>query len=193
MPLSDISMNWDTRNRLIGAIESFFDKVRSLHDRDSHGGYFCVAHGTTGDPLFISGIGKVHQDKIQRYLAFAQEKARRLASHPDSWSSAYSRDIEKEQYAGAIRIRDEHLNLILSFSGLPEELDEAVVLTAAVKCRLLLHSDALRIAMIGSPFHQVCAGDPVTLGIDGEPGGNVVVDPSKFDPTSGDPFDDHDE
>lgn len=141
--LFNIGPNPHTRRELIEALESFFYRVADLHDRDSHGGYFCLADGATGTPLFITGIGKVHPEKIARYFNFAQEKARRLASHLEHVSSAQSRDPEKELYAGAIRAG----RYILSFSGLPEALDEAVVLTVAVKAGLLSKLEALNIAM----------------------------------------------
>ncbi|MDP3784801.1 MAG: hypothetical protein Q8R12_01870 [bacterium] len=93
------------------------------------GGYFCLADKTDGLPLLIVQVGEIPEVKAGKYLSFCQEKARRLAknlSHASSWES---RDPNQEKWGGAIRA--EKMNgLILSFSGLPELGDEAVMLTA---------------------------------------------------------------
>jgi hypothetical protein len=88
------------------------------------GGYFCVADGLTGTPLLVAIVGEVPLEKAEKYMEFAQEKARRLAfqiGHVSSWES---RDPDHNQWGGAIRIED----LIFSFSGLPELADEAAML-----------------------------------------------------------------
>lgn len=94
------------------------------------GGYFCLLSKTSGKPLFIALIGKVHEEKADKYLKLAQEKAIRLhdlhgrKKHLSSWQS---REPENKRYGGAI-IGDHY---IWSFSGLPEEGDEAAMLVAA--------------------------------------------------------------
>ncbi len=91
------------------------------------GGYLCIAEGENGFPLCTVLIGEVSLQKAPKYLSFCQEKAVRLASHPDHEASWESRNVEKNQLAGAVRFGE----LILSFSGLPELGDEAVMLKTA--------------------------------------------------------------
>lgn len=88
------------------------------------GGYFCLANGENGLPLLVVPIGEVPIEKAEKYLRLCQEKAKRLGAHPEQVSSWMSRNLDLEQYGGAIRAR----NLIFSFSGFPELGDEAVML-----------------------------------------------------------------
>ncbi len=91
------------------------------------GAYFCVSDATTGIAFFTVLIGGLPIDMADVGLVFCQEKARRLASHPDHVASWESRDENTKQYGGAIRCG----NYILSLSGLPELGDEAVMLAVA--------------------------------------------------------------
>lgn len=110
------------------------------------GGYFCLADRETGRPIFLSLVGVVATEKMEKYLRLAQEKARRLSQvsraetfHLSSWES---RELSKERYGGAIVAGD----LIFSFSGLPELGDEVVMLNAAMACRKLDVETARKIA-----------------------------------------------
>jgi len=96
------------------------------------GGYFCLADGVTGFPLLIFPIGIMPEEKVVKYLAFCQEKAKRLAKHSDHMSSWESRNPDENQWGGAIKIED----LIYSFSGLPELGDEAAMLGCATAIRV---------------------------------------------------------
>ena len=95
--------------------------------KDRSGGYFCLADAETVLPLLIMAVGQVPVEKAGKYLSFCQEKAKRLAEHPDHLSSWESRNPEKEQWGGAVRVGE----FIFSFSGLPEMGDEAVMLAVA--------------------------------------------------------------
>jgi len=88
------------------------------------GGYLCVADAKNGLPLITMLVGEVPLEKAPKYLEFCQEKAARLAGHPDHQASWQSRNPEKNQWGGAIRFGDK----ILSFSGLPERGDESAML-----------------------------------------------------------------
>ena len=94
---------------------------------DRHGAYFCLADGDTGLPKLLMLVGSVSVIKAPKYLQFAQEKARRLSLHEDHRTSRESRDPEKDQYGGAVYVNGD----IFSLSGLPERLDEAVVIVVA--------------------------------------------------------------
>ena len=101
------------------------------------GGYLCIADGKNGLPLLTVLIGEVSLQKAPKYLEFCQEKAARLAGHPNHQTSWESRNTKKDQWGGAVRFEDK----ILSFSGLPEMGDEAAMLVAIAK-----HGDEARAA-----------------------------------------------
>jgi hypothetical protein len=77
-------------------------------------------------------------------LSYCQEKALRLARHPEHVSSAQSRDDDNEQYPGAVRVGD----LILSPSGMPWELDESLGLISGIYLLDLDIGDAFNIAKL---------------------------------------------
>ena len=88
------------------------------------GGYFCLADGLNGIPYIILRVGDVPEEKAEKYFSLCQEKARRLTKHLDHMSSWQSRVPDQEKWGGAVRMHDS----ILSFSGLPELGDEAIML-----------------------------------------------------------------
>ena len=106
-------------------LESMLKEFGSREDWGGRkGGYFCVADGLSGSPLLAGLVGEIPLEKVEKYMEFAQEKARRLSfqiGHVSSWES---RDPSHDQWGGAIRIE----SLIFSFSGLPELADEALML-----------------------------------------------------------------
>lgn len=109
------------------------------------GGYFCLANKNSGLPVMVFPVGKFHmlsEKTREKYCAFSQEKALRLAENPLHQSSWQSRNESKMKYGGAVRGR----TFIFSFSGLPEKLDEAAMLTLAVEAGDLDHSSAFAIA-----------------------------------------------
>lgn len=122
--------------------------IRGHHNRKTNGGYFTVCSvGDNTFPHLIIGCGDVaDMEKAKATFEFSGEKAQRLAEHPDHLSSAQSRNFDKKKFAGAIRISQQ--NLILSFSGLPETCDEALMLHVAVACHLLHRDQALHIASL---------------------------------------------
>lgn len=131
----------------------FFDEVLKLHDRAGHGGYFTIADSQSGFVHRMQGIGEPEAAKIFRYqYNSAEEKVRRLVSHPDHRSSFQSADLElsahqRKCFAGSIRVA---ADVIFSFSGLPELLDEAIMLVLAVRTKFLSREEAAEIAAISS-------------------------------------------
>jgi len=115
---------------LIQSLENLLREALLLFEDDPRwqgktGGCFCLADGKTGAPLFPPApIGEVPAEKAEKYLAFCQEKALRLAAHPDHLASWQSRNPDADQWGGAVRVGD----LIFSISGLPEMGDEALML-----------------------------------------------------------------
>ncbi len=88
-------------------------------------------------------IGSIINDKSSAYAGYAAEKVVRLSEHSDHESSRDSRDEALEHWAGAFRF-GEHL---LSFSGLSEDQDEAVVIATAVLVGWLSTDQANALAM----------------------------------------------
>jgi hypothetical protein len=96
-------------------------------------GYFTLICALTGRVLFQCLIGECLNEKASENRHFSEEKGKRLyrrrcqgLTEISSWQS---KDDAATQYAGAIYIS----GLILSFSGLPELADEAVMLCLAKK------------------------------------------------------------
>jgi hypothetical protein len=85
------------------------------------GGYLCITD-EGGTPILITRVGEGNPEKNNARLEFCQEKARRLAAHPEHMLSSQSRDKERQMYGGAVRGTIK--KLIVSFSGLPERVDE---------------------------------------------------------------------
>lgn len=68
-------------------------------------------------------------DKHEKHRQLSREMADRLGQHPRNWLSSETRQPERERFGGAARGKE---GVILSFSGLPENIDEAFVLALLV-------------------------------------------------------------
>ena len=115
--------------------------LRLREDGRSGGGYFCLAN-EVGQPLLISKVGEPDPQKLGKYLEFCQEKAARLASHAEHRLSRSSRNPALLQFGGAVR----GTTHILSFSGLPELLDEILTVLTALETNELGFADAVMLA-----------------------------------------------
>ena len=117
-----------------------------LNDPSRRGGYFCLVErgwNPMALPTLVLGVGTVPAEKGPKYLAFTQEKARRLHQHPEHRSSWQSRNPDKDEWGGAIVAGP----YIFSFSGFtPDTADEAAMLLAAVELGYLEMVEALAIA-----------------------------------------------
>ncbi len=101
-----------------------------LLEKKKTGGYLVVAT-RAAEPLLITRIGQIEPAVSHTCFQFAQEKVVRLAAYDEHYRSFESRAPVEKRYGGAIR----DLDHIVSFSGLPEGLDE--ILSMIV---LLAHS-----------------------------------------------------
>lgn len=91
-------------------------------------------HSLHGVPqATIDVVGVLDAESVAKYAGNSLEKALRLRDNPQHMFSRESRDEAKGFWAGAIRIGD----YIFSFSGLPEEADECLILVLAVVLGLL--------------------------------------------------------
>ncbi len=112
--------------------------------QEKNSGY-CVIKSRDYRTLLVFQVGDVPSEKVEKYLSLANEKADRLIAHiaKGHWSSWQSRDgINK--WGGAVLVPD----FVLSFSGLPEMADEAIMLLTARACYMLLPTSACTIADI---------------------------------------------
>lgn len=105
-------------------------KLLPADDQWRNGGWICIVD-TREDPsgrmILHQQVGQVSDEKVAKYRTFSLEKAQRLINRPDDRTSFQSRNEAAQQYGGAIRFKD----YIISFSGLPELWDEALVLFIA--------------------------------------------------------------
>lgn len=94
---------------------------------ESRGGCFCLLGSVNPRaPLLIATFGTQIPERRERSFLFCQEKAARLLSRASAGdvSSWQSRDEKMGRYGGAVLYR----GTAFSFSGLPEQADEAVML-----------------------------------------------------------------
>lgn len=131
-----------TVSEILRSVNEILQRLnRSENETDWRGGFLCIADASTGTPCLIFSVGEINEDRRAKCLAYCQEKALRLSTHPDHLASAESRDEDKGQWGGAIRAGD----IIISFSGLPEMLDECLCLELAVYLDRLNVDDVIAI------------------------------------------------
>lgn len=115
-------------------------------------GFFTVLDTRTGEIVKTMEIGKVPEEKREKYYKLSQEKAKRLYAHPEHLSSWQSRNPDQGEWGGSIRIE----NYIFSFSGLPELIDEALMLVLAHRFHWLDYGQGLEISFLSNnPFFQM--------------------------------------
>ena len=119
---------------------------------ESKSGYLTIKDKKDGRLILQAQIGDCPEKKHVKYRTLSLEKADRLLENLESkkhLSSWQSKDESKDKYGGAIATHE----LILSFSGLPELADEAVVLITALSFGWATEDEATKIAKISkNPF-----------------------------------------
>ena len=114
------------------------------------GGYFALYErgptGQVGRALILETIGTVIFKCISLYCRLVREKVHRLSQHLEHLSSWQSRDPDNNKWGGAIVAGIYYL----SFSGLPELCDEAIVLITARTLGIISAHEAMRIAQISN-------------------------------------------
>jgi len=113
-------------------------------------GYCVVKRVDDGRTLLAFEVGTDPPDKFERHSQLANEKADRLIQmyksngHKSSW---YSRNEKEDKWGGAIICVIDGIQVAVSFSGLPEWADEALMLLAAASLNFIDRGDAGEIAM----------------------------------------------
>lgn len=122
-------------------------KVPGNETPERQGGYLVIRDKHNGTPLLIERIGKCPVSNVKRYHGLALEKSERLSNTRLTGghiSSYQSRDTQNDKWGGAIIAGD----LIVSFSGLKELFDEAVVLALALRMDWLGFQEVARVTEI---------------------------------------------
>lgn len=120
------------------------DLAREMSDEEERKyerrGYLTLMNGINGEIIFTIPFGEIPEDKRERYFKNSQEKANRLFSQINAssflnghTSSYQSRNPDEQKYGGAIHLNGHSTSIILSFSGMPELIDEAMMLVLANK------------------------------------------------------------
>jgi hypothetical protein len=110
------------------------------------GGFLTIRDKDTGHILITLLIGRVPHEKAVKYHELSQEKGGRLhnriclgENHISSWQS---RNPDNGLWGGAIATE----KFVVSFSGMPELGDEAIVLLIAMQMKWLNQQEAEVIA-----------------------------------------------
>lgn len=124
-----------------------------------NGGYFCFLEHEYDDPTIpltlTTLIGTVPDGEDAEHSALSWEKVRRLhakykyGDHRLSWQS---RNESKKRYGGAVCASFPTEAFFFGFSGLPELVDEAAMLLAAVKAEYMTLGEAMELAQISENF-----------------------------------------
>jgi hypothetical protein len=130
------------------SVLAFWKKLPSNPSPERCGGYFSASkYGVVEQAL----VGIVEdEEKRKKYSKFSYEKNERLFNNSGDVSSWQSRNPETDAWGGSIRAEE---GVLLSFSGLPELADEAIVLVIAVGLGLLEFDTASYIVSISSNIY----------------------------------------
>src|SRR4030042_4877391 len=95
-------------------------------------------------------------ERANDFYIYSEEKVSRLHSNPPHISSWQTRNLEEKQYGGATRTGDGleiGKNILIGFSGQPEQGDEAITLVQAIAFRWSSLSHARKVIEISeNPF-----------------------------------------
>jgi len=149
------------REKLCDAANHAFFQVLNRADStdfdlgDRGGGYLsCRRVGLLVPVIYPRLLGVITNGRDSKYHEFSLKKPNDILNHPDKdiELSSQIRDPENEIYGGAVKVKacihgllGHYEEYILSFSGLPEMLDEALVLLTAVYsgCTSMEHAKEL--------------------------------------------------
>ncbi|MEK7648959.1 MAG: hypothetical protein AAB400_03510 [Patescibacteria group bacterium] len=117
--------------------------IQELNQPSRAGGFVSLFDFFDPAPHLILKVGSFEQSEPGRGEAcfnYSQEKGRRLQQYPDHVSSFQSRNPDEKKWGGAVRGN----RVILSFSGLPEILDELAMVRAGLELGLFPDYDRIR-------------------------------------------------
>jgi len=115
----------------LGRIIDLARSVTALECRDRLSGHFVVADANTGNVLLSLFSGESPAEEASVYFINAHEKAERVRAQMISYGhifSRQSRNPDQNQWGGSVIAGD----YILSFSGFPENVDEAMMVVLGI-------------------------------------------------------------
>jgi hypothetical protein len=123
---------------MVDDIDHIIDELIIKHPelmkgRKHKGGYFAIAGTAKVLVPTVMPVGIFPAEKGMFYYMYVLEKMTRLFFHPGHLLSRESRDLQNKMYCGAVRVT----GYIISFSGLPEDADEAVMVEFAYRYGLI--------------------------------------------------------
>lgn len=110
-------------------------RVTAFQSTERSGGHLVIMNANDGHTALSVALGELTVDQTERYRTNAHEKAGRLRAQMLTYGhifSRQSRNPDANQYGGAVLAGD----WILSFSGFPEEVDEALMVALGTRLRL---------------------------------------------------------
>ena len=122
------------------------------------GGYMCTILDGGRPEVFAVGQPDLHEKKWRGWKRNCRNKSDRLLANPTHISAHESSNLEAEHYFGGIRVRHCGVDLIIAFSGLSQELDEAVCAWIAVQLGSLNYAEWCRIRNLSGNAHMVDYG-----------------------------------
>jgi len=131
------------------------ERIAAEFGNGSGGGYLFICD-EDGRQLLHKRIASPAPEKRKKYVALSREKAVRLLRHVEHLLSWQSRDPENNKWGGAIRLPSGH---IISFSGFPELVDEALCMSLARFLKLIGGEEVDAFAKVGAndnfePVHR---------------------------------------
>ncbi len=140
---------------ILDAVEKSFITLFELDLQNPprhQGGFFTLRDGKTGDILIAIQVGEVPRKDRMKWYHLSLEKGDRLFR---TWhksrierhlTSSESRDPTQNKFGGAVIATEGKYPYILSFHGLGEEPDEALMVATALKLRWMSADIAQEIA-----------------------------------------------
>jgi hypothetical protein len=141
----------EIRNDVAAVIEIVGKNYRLIGEKFGNGKlYGCLALRGSVDtqwPLKATiPFGEIPADS--GCYVYAPEKIERLVRHPDDWLSYQSRNPDKKEWGGAIRLHQKSKIIrFMGWSAHPEKVDEAFMLAISVLAHLMT-MDAARICAV---------------------------------------------
>ena len=135
-------------SQFAGRITAYLDHLKDhkLNPKGHKGGYLAIYHDPFGlpneqtvgmeNPIALVFLGEESDpERISMCKSFAQEKCLRIMKNSDHRTSYESRNPEDNHWGGGLRICFTSSKItgriIVSFSGCPELMDEAMIIIAA--------------------------------------------------------------
>jgi hypothetical protein len=124
-------------------------KELAVYSDGSNGGVLVIYDTESPDPLltpFTIPAGRLSRAEFKAKYAYALCNGLYLLEHLECRTSRECRNVEPDILAGAVRAG----RFVLSFSGYPEEVDEALMLYVALKLEYLSADEVNSIAKSNS-------------------------------------------